>query len=161
MKKQIILPLIAAVLVAAAAAVLILTPKGGADTNADTADVSGDSITIAADDLNTDKVSFIKVPGSKIELIARKDEKGQARVALGTCQSCNGSPYAYYVQEGDELMCNNCGLTFPLDVIDESGSGCHPIMIDDAIITREGNDVTLDTAGLAVYEELFEDVAEH
>ena len=67
------------------------------------------NLRILAESLTTEKISFIRPSEeSKLELLARKDGDGNVRVALGTCQSCNGSPMAYYTQEGDLLRCNNC-----------------------------------------------------
>ncbi len=64
---------------------------------------NGDVI-IYADDLSSDKVSYLRYSeDSRIELLAIKGEDGRPKVALGTCQSCNGSPYAYYVQSGNEF----------------------------------------------------------
>ena len=95
------------------------------------------------------------------ELIATLDDSGAVQAALGTCQSCNGSPGAYYTQEGDLLQCNNCGLTFPLSVIGTSGSGCHPILIDEAAIQRSTDGIVIDGAAIALYEPLFATVREH
>ena len=120
------------------------------------------NVVIYADELSEDKISFIKVSeDSRIELLAKKDAKGNAKVALGTCQSCNGSPGAYYTQVGDELQCNNCGLTFPITVVEEAGGGCHPIMIDEAGIKYTDDGLIIDMSVLAQYEYLFEKVAEH
>ncbi|MBR1797801.1 MAG: DUF2318 domain-containing protein [Clostridiales bacterium] len=174
---QIILPVVAAVLVIAAVVVITSVPKASnpeiessneptyqENTNSDTnTEIATDgSITIYADDLSSDQVSFINVPGnSRIELVARLGDDGKAKVALGTCQSCNGAPGAFYTQEGEVLRCNNCGLTFPISVLDEPGGGCHPIMIDESAISYEGNDVQIDTQVLSTYEYLFSNVANH
>ena len=117
---------------------------------------------IYADRLSASEVSFIRLPGdSRIELLARLGDDGAAKAALGTCQSCNGAPGAYYNQEGDVLRCNNCGLTFPISVLDSPGGGCHPIMLDEGIVRYEGDDIVIDAAGLSPYEGLFEKVEEH
>ena len=73
----------------------------------------------------------------------------------------HGSPGAYYTQEGSELKCNNCGLTFPVSVLDSPGGGCHPILPDEKIMQFEGNDLWIDLKGLSGYEELFVKVADH
>ncbi|MBQ9609696.1 MAG: DUF2318 domain-containing protein [Lachnospiraceae bacterium] len=131
-------------------------PDGFAKLNED------GNVVIYADELSEDKVSFIKVSeDSRIELLAKKDTQGNAKVALGTCQSCNGSPGAYYTQVGNELQCNNCGLTFPISVVEEAGGGCHPIMIDEAGIEYTDDGLIIDMSLLAQYEYLFEKVAEH
>ncbi|MBQ8995006.1 MAG: DUF2318 domain-containing protein, partial [Oscillospiraceae bacterium] len=130
-----ILPFIALAFALIAVIVVFAVPKTGNDpTIIPDSSVKKDeqgNILIQATDLSQDKVAFIPLGGdSKIELLARIGEDGEIKVALGTCQSCNGSPKAYYTQEGDLIKCNNCGLTFPLEILDSPGSGCHPITID-------------------------------
>lgn len=123
---------------------------------------SAEAFLISTDSLRTDQVSFIRpVSGSRIELLARLGDDGKVKAALGTCQSCNGSPMAYYTQVGDLLRCNNCGQTFPLSVLDTPGGGCHPIMIDAAVLTETGDGLLVDTDMLGQYEPLFSRVAEH
>lgn len=170
--KKFILPAIAAVVVIIAAVVLIFVPKGqkddakkdlSADTAVNTAaEQSGDGIEITASQLREDKISLFRVSNSsKVELVAIKGADGKAKVALATCQSCNGSPGAYYTQKGNELQCNNCGLTFPLSVIGEDGSGCHPIKLDQTKVTETDGGVLIDKAYLLSLEPLFANVAEH
>lgn len=140
---------------------------GEAGVSAHTADAAAElseegKLVIRAESLSPEQVSFIRVSeNSRIELLARLGDDGTVKAALGTCQSCNGSPGAYYTQEGDKLKCNNCGLTFPVSVLDSPGGGCHPIMLDGESVKYEGNDLKIDLRGLSVYEELFSKVADH
>lgn len=159
-KKKLILPILAGIAVIIALLVLILAPKGSGQ-QAETAAEEQGEIVIRASDLSADEVTFLRPEGSKIELIARLGEDGSAKVALGTCHSCNGSPGAYYTQDGDVLTCNNCGLTFPLSVIDTPGSGCHPIQLEEDVLHYDGPDAVLDRTALAEYESLFDQVAAH
>lgn len=120
------------------------------------------NLVIYADRLSSEQVSFIRVSeNSRIELLSRLGDDGMVKAALGTCQSCNGSPRAYYTQEGSQLKCNNCGLTFPVSVLDSPGGGCHPIMMEEKLMQYDGNDLVIDLEGLSVYEELFAKVADH
>ena len=172
--KSLLLPLAAGIMVVLALIVVLFFPKGadrGNSTAAETerrtendaAELRTDgSLMIHADRLSTDKISFIRISeNSRIELLARLGDDGTVKAALGTCQSCNGSPGAYYTQKGDELKCNNCGLTFPISVLDSPGGGCHPIMLDSKIVRHEGNDLVIDMNGLLAYEGLFSKVADH
>ncbi|MBR1822426.1 MAG: DUF2318 domain-containing protein [Clostridia bacterium] len=86
--------------------------------------------------------------GTAMQLIARKAE-GQVRLAFNTCQSCGGSPYAWFEDLGDgNLQCQNCGLTFPLETVGtEKAAGCNPVTIADFIV--EGDVVTIPAALLA------------
>ena len=174
-----LLPLIAGIMAVLAVIVVFFIPKdkneerGTASEGEDKTGISSQqeivvseinegNMVIFADRVSPDHVSFIRIPeNSRIELLARLGDDGTVKAALGTCQSCNGSPGAYYTQEGDKLKCNNCGLTFPISVLDSPGGGCHPIMLKKEIVRYEGNDLVIDLNGLSAYEELFSKVADH
>ena len=164
--KKYALPAAAALLVIVAMIVLVVVPRGGS-AQSDPADGFAErdengNVVVQASALSTDQISFLKLStDSRIELIAIRGEDGNAYAALGTCQSCNGSPNAYYTQTGNMLQCNNCGLTFPLSVIGVDGVGCHPIMLDDSIVQRGDGTLVINAAALSAYEPLFERVAAH
>ncbi len=178
-KNSFLLPLIAGIMAALALVVVVFIPKatnegsGTASAGEDrastssqaknaVAEINEENMVIYADRLSADQVSFIRISeNSRIELLARLGDDGTVKAALGTCQSCNGSPGAYYTQEGNELKCNNCGLTFPISVLDSPGGGCHPIMLGEKIVRYEGNDLVIDMDGLSAYEDLFSKVADH
>jgi uncharacterized membrane protein len=162
MKKKWILPAAAALTVAIAVLVIVLVPKNNNSASPYAERNAEGNVVIRSKDLSSAQVSFIRIGAdSKIELLARIGDDGRAKAALGTCQSCNGSPAAYYTQEGSLLKCNNCGLTFPLSVLDAPGGGCHPIMIDTSLIRETQDGLILNTAGLMRYEDLFRKVAAH
>lgn len=81
------------------------------------------------------------VDGVIVGLLAVRDSKGNVKVVVNTCQSCGGSPYAYFVQVDDKIQCQNCGNYFAIDELDNLvPDGCNPISIDeisynDGIIT--------------------------
>lgn len=81
--------------------------------------------------------------GTAMQLIARKDETGAVRLAFNTCQSCGGSPYAWFEYLGSNtLQCQNCGLTFPLDAVGTAkAAGCNPVTITE--FTVLGDTVTV------------------
>lgn len=105
----------------------------------------------------TGKPSFIDVEqdGTAMQLIARKDDAGNVRLAFNTCQSCGGSPYAWFEDLDDgTLQCQNCGLTFPLETVGtEKAQGCNPVTITD--FTVEGGSVTVPEAVLQANVERF------
>lgn len=73
----------------------------------------GDSLTIKTDDLSEDAAFYpIEVDGTEMEVIAVKDAEGIVRTAFNTCQICYDSGNGYYKQEGDKLVCQNCGNSF-------------------------------------------------
>ena len=162
MKKKWILPIIAVVMAIVAVLVIVLIPRRTNQTSAPVVLTETDgNILIRTASLSSDQISFLRLENSRIELLARLGDDGKTKVALGTCQSCNGAPGAYYTQQGNVLQCNNCGLTFPLSVLDSPGGGCHPIMIDASLIRETQDGLILNAAGLLQYEDLFRKVAAH
>ena len=170
MKKKWILPGVAAAAALVALLLTVLLPGAGpgtvpaAEIGAGAyAEQDGEgNIVIRRNALSSDSVSFIRISGdSNIELLARIGEDGGIKVALGTCQSCNGSPLAYYTQEGNVLKCNNCGLTFPLAVLDAPGGSCHPLMFSSSFVQESEEEIRLNLEALLQCESLFEKVAAH
>ena len=161
--KKFLLPAAAVVLAVTAAVVLFAFPKRESRTDSSYAKRTEDGdILISAADLHAGELTVLKFSrDSKIELIATLDEDGEVQAALGTCQSCNGSPGAYYTQNGELLQCNNCGLTFPMSVIGASSGGCHPIMIDEQAVQRGPDSVVINSEALAACEPLFTSVSAH
>ena len=95
--KKWILPGIAALAAVIAIAVTVALPAGDRTTGSAYAEQDGDgNVVIRKSALYADQVSFIRIAeDSNIELLARLGDDGGISVALGTCQSCNGSPRAY------------------------------------------------------------------
>ena len=136
-------------------ALLLAACSGEADAPVEQATaVAG--LTIDAKTLTGD-VTFIDwdQDGTAMQLIARLDDAGQVRLAFNTCQSCGGSPYAWFEDLGDgTLQCQNCGLTFPLDSVGtEKAMGCNPVTITD--FTVEGDAVTVPEAVLKANVQRF------
>lgn len=90
----------------------------------------GGSLTIALKDL-TDKAQFypITLNGARMEVLAFKDKTGKVHTAFNTCQVCYSSGKGYYVQEGDYLVCQNCGNKFGVDQVEIKTGGCNPLPI--------------------------------
>lgn len=80
----------------------------------------GDSLTIKTDDLSEDAEEIV-------------------RTAFNTCQICYDSGNGYYKQEGDKLVCQNCGNSFAMDQVGETAGGCnpYPILDDDKTATED------------------------
>ena len=70
--------------------------------------------------------------GITIGLLAVKNSAGKVIVVVNTCSSCGGSPYAYFVQVGDKIQCQNCGNLFAIDDLENlTDDGCNPIGIEE------------------------------
>lgn len=66
-----------------------------------------------------------------MQLIALKDPDGRARLAFNTCQTCNGSPWAWFDYLGNgELECQNCRQRVSSGMVGiEDTRGCVPIPV--------------------------------
>lgn len=115
-----------------------------ADTKATTADIVT-GIEINKADIS-DKAKFYPYEsnGIKMEVLALKAKDGTIRTALNTCQVCYSSGKGYYVQEGDELVCQNCGNRFASNMVGKSKGGCNPVPISDASKVDDGAKITID-----------------
>lgn len=63
--------------------------------------------------------------GRQLHYFALKSRDGAYRAALDACDVCFQSNRGYR-QEGDLMVCNNCGQTFPSNRIGEIKGGCNP-----------------------------------
>lgn len=105
----------------------------------------------------TDQVVYIsyEYDGVIIGLLAVKDSNGSVKVVINTCQSCGGSPYAYFVQVGNKIQCQNCGNVFARDDLDNLvENGCNPIAIEEKH-TKDGV-ITIGTEQLKELKSKFE-----
>lgn len=116
----------------------------------------GGSLVIPLTDVTTE-VSFypVEVAGTTMEVIAVKDSDGNIRTAFNTCQVCYGSGRGYYVQQGNVLVCQNCGNQFTVNQVGIQSGGCNPWPItgDDRTITDEAMQISYDF--LAASREIF------
>jgi uncharacterized membrane protein len=93
---------------------------------------SGSSLAIDVADVS-EKAAFypVDVDGTKLEVLAVKAPDGTIRTAFNTCQVCYDSGRGYYKQEGDVLVCQNCGNQFPMSHVEVTSGGCNPVGIFD------------------------------
>jgi hypothetical protein len=63
--------------------------------------------------------------GRPIEFFVLKSQDGVVHAAFNACDVCFESRKGY-VQEGDYMICNNCGRRFPADQINVVHGGCNP-----------------------------------
>lgn len=82
--------------------------------------------------------------GIKMEVLALKASDGSIRTAFNTCQVCYSSGKGYYVQEGKELVCQNCGNRFSADMVGKTKGGCNPVPISDTSKVDDGTKITID-----------------
>ena len=70
-----------------------------------------------------------KVGNVQIEVLALRAPDGTIRTAFNTCQVCYGSGRGWYTQQGDFLVCNNCGNRFLARQVELIKGGCNPVPI--------------------------------
>lgn len=77
--------------------------------------------------LDSGKAIFLKsdIAGKEIHYFALKSSDGVYRAAFDACDVCFRSNRGYR-QEGDLMVCNNCGQKFPSDKVNEVKGGCNP-----------------------------------
>ena len=64
--------------------------------------------------------------GKTVRFFAMKSSDGVYRAALDACDVCFAAKKGYR-QEGDDMVCNNCGNHFHSAQINEARGGCNPV----------------------------------
>lgn len=120
-----------------------------------TADVDGDTVSFDASGVGTDAtfVNYKASDGITVQMIAVRDDAGKLHVALNTCQSCSPSPAAYFVQEDDKLVCQNCLNAFTAEDVGVAASGCNPTPLESLKV--KGDTVRVSAAELDSYSAAF------
>lgn len=107
----------------------------------------GESLSIPMSELSeTAKFYKISVDGMAMEVIAVKASDGSFRTVFNTCQICYDSGRGYYKQQGEMLVCQNCGNRFAVDLIEVEMGGCNPwpIFPKDKTITDTSIEIPYD-----------------
>lgn len=85
-------------------------------------------IKIPISDLSGGKAKFFdyNTSGKTVRFFALRSSDGVYRAAMDACDTCFHSKKGYR-QEGNDMICNNCGLKFPTIEINEVHGGCNPV----------------------------------
>ena len=81
----------------------------------------------------------------------RRIRKDRIQYLSGMLQFGRG----YYEQEGDELVCQNCGNRFRFDKVEIIKGGCNPVPIAGEYKTDDGTNITIPQAFLQENKALF------
>jgi uncharacterized membrane protein len=132
--------------IALAAAGIVFAVGRSADQPAETALVpqvsSGEAVVrlpLATFDDGQARFYTHNADGFDIEYFVLRSSDGVVRAAFNACDVCYGSRLGYR-QEGDEMICNNCGLRFQSVLINEVRGGCNPSPLDREI---EGDELVI------------------
>ena len=84
-------------------------------------------VRIAASDLADGRAHFYTLQGAQkaIPFFLLKSSDGVIRAAFNACDVCFSAKKGYQ-QEGDEMVCNNCGSRFHSTQINVVRGGCNP-----------------------------------
>ena len=155
MKKQkiSILPILAAA-VAIVAVSVTLMPK---TTKESISLAENGDVILRAEDIGTEASYFdYDANGTTVQLFAVRASDGTVRLALNTCQVCNGSPYAYFIQDGDWFICQNCMNRFASTDVGILSGGCNPLPITDQVYTKQDGMITIPASFLDENAPLFQ-----
>jgi uncharacterized membrane protein len=67
--------------------------------------------------------------GKTVRFFAVKSSDGVYRAALDACDVCFHAKKGYS-QEGEDMVCNNCGMHFPSAKVNEVKGGCNPVGLE-------------------------------
>lgn len=124
--------------------------------NVERANIKDNKLIIDKNKITTE-ITYIdyNYEGVTIGLFAVRDSNNNVKVMVNTCQSCGGSPYAYFVQVGNKIQCQNCGNLFEIDNLDNLvESGCNPIAISNK--KEKDNEIIIDVLELNDLKSKFE-----
>ena len=148
-KTPLVITLFVVAAFAAAAGVYLMKGSGAGSVKALAVDASrGDAEELAYpvsdfDDGKARYYSFRSPADLTIRYFIMKSSDGVIRAAFDSCDTCWSSGKGYR-QEGDFMVCNNCGLRFPSERINEVRGGCNPAPLTrsirgDQVIVKTGD----------------------
>jgi uncharacterized membrane protein len=108
---------------AAEAASVVVTPVSGMDgaVSLPMADISGKA-----------RFYVYQAGPTAVRFFVLRSSDGVIRAALDACDVCYDARLGYH-QEGDEMVCNNCGTRFPSIQVNEVQGGCNPSPLNRTI----------------------------
>jgi uncharacterized membrane protein len=128
---------------------------GGGNAQAAEAEEGSDLVISVKDISKTAKFYPVTVDGVKLEVIAVKAPDGTIRTAFNTCQVCYDSGRGYYKQDGDALVCQNCGNRFDMSQVEVQSGGCNPVPIFEEHKTVTDETITISYALLEEAKAIF------
>ncbi|HEX8088126.1 MAG TPA: DUF2318 domain-containing protein [Blastocatellia bacterium] len=159
-KNRSMATLIILALAAAAAVTAYVMMKASTDATAPGAVATGDGTGGQAGDIRiplaelSDKARFFDfktADNSSVRFFAIRSSDGVYRAALNACDTCYHAKKGYH-QEGDDMICNNCGLKFPSAKINEAHGGCNPVSLPRTV---EGDSLVIKASALESGKQYF------
>ena len=127
---------IAIALVAAVAAAGIVGWKSAGDSAAayQTLVAEGGNVTVPLAQVSDGKAHYFSYRSGEayVNFFLLQSHDGVVRAAFDACDVCFHARKGYR-QEGDSMVCNNCGMKFRSDMINEVKGGCNPAPIERSV----------------------------
>ncbi|MFH1663954.1 MAG: DUF2318 domain-containing protein [archaeon] len=99
--------------------------------------VPTDSISIPLSSISENAKWFeFESNGTTIRFFAVKASDGSIKTAFDACDVCFASKKGYS-QNGNEMVCNNCGNKYPIDGLgteNKNGGGCWPGFLPNKVV---------------------------
>ena len=122
--KAVSIGVVTGVLIAAAVAFILF--GGGPSSGFATVKAEAGTVKIPVSEVNDGQAHFYTYNGSKtINFFVLRSSDGVIRAAFDACDVCYAAKKGYR-QEGDTMVCNNCGQRFPSTKINDIKGGCNP-----------------------------------
>lgn len=114
------------VLIVAAVAVWLVLGQGASDGFA-SVKVENGYVNLDLNNFHDGKAHYYKLATAKgdIKFFVVKSVDGVMRAAFDACDVCYREKKGYS-QQGDFMVCNNCGQQFRTDLVNEVKGGCNP-----------------------------------
>jgi len=130
--------------------------KPSLETLTDTEKITTSDLVIPIADITETAVFYpVVIEGVKLEVLAVKAPDGSIRTAFNTCQVCYDSGKGYYKQEGDVLVCQNCGNQFMMDKVEVQAGGCNPVPIFSDNKTVDDKNIKISGGFLTEAKDIF------
>lgn len=89
-------------------------------------------------------VDYKTSAGGTTRLFAIKGTDGEYRAALDACEVCYHGKKGY-AQQGDKMVCRQCGNAYEPALIDKAPGGCHPVgvprRVEGDVLVVKGSDI--------------------
>jgi uncharacterized membrane protein len=145
-----------ALAVVAIAAVVIVSNRGADSPAAAAAPVaaSGAAVKIPVAEISDGQAHFYSYDagGTEVKYFVMQSKDGDYRAAFDACDVCYPNKKGYS-QDGDQMVCNNCGQRFDSSRINEVKGGCNPSPIDRKV---KGQELVLKTDDLQAGVQYFQ-----
>lgn len=108
-------------------------------------DKDPNSLYIPIAKINDGLAHFYELPsktGKTIRFFVLKSSDGVFRAAFDACDVCYREKKGYR-QDGDIMVCNNCGRKFPSNLINVEQGGCNPAPLNRDMVDGEHNPIPL------------------